>query len=550
MLNKLYIKNYILISELEINFIDGFSTITGETGAGKSILLGAVSLITGQRADTKVLLDKEQKCIVEGHFDIEKFNLQKLFEELDIDYESTTIIRREINAKGKSRAFVNDTPVSVSVLKQLGDNLIDIHSQHNNIFLNNTDFYMQIVDSFAGINKLVSTYSNKYKTYKDSLQELNELEGIVAKSKQDLDYVQFRFTQLEEANLVIKEEEKLEIELNKLNNSEEIKTSFNTIYQSLVLSDENIINAIENIENTIVNVSQLGIETEVYEKRIKSVIIELKDIAEDIDSINSTIEYDASKIDLLNDRLNIIFSLHQKFGVNSNVELIDIKDELSEKLSGFSIDESKSLLLKKDIGKKEKELLEIANKISEKRNSKKGKIEKYITEILVLLGIKNAVFKISIQTGNRLLKHGLDDVEFLFSANKNIEVSSISKSASGGEVSRIMLALKSLLAKTSNLPTIIFDEIDTGVSGEIAAKMADIMHELSQSTQVLSITHLPQIAVKGKEQFIVYKDDTDKTSQTKIAKLNKVDRVNEIAKMLSGKELSSAAIENAKALLN
>ena len=550
MLSKLYIKNYILISELEIDLSKGFTTITGETGAGKSILLGAVSLITGQRADTNVLLNKEQKCIVEGYFDIADFNLQNLFDELDIDYEPNTIIRREINAKGKSRAFINDTPVSVSALKQLGSKLIDIHSQHNNILSNNTNFYLQVIDAYAGLNEQVLEYSDKFKHHKSKLIELEELEKELAKAKQDLDYYQFRFTQIDEANPIIDEETKLETELNKLNNAEEIKTSLSSVFHVLSESDENIISAIKNTESTIASVSNLGIETEEYQKRIQSVLIELQDIADDIDLINSGVEYDAGKIESLNERLNLIFGLHQRFGVNSNEELLKIKEALNQKLSGFAIDESKSKNLRKEIEQEEKELFNIAKTISNKRKEKKKEIEKNIISVLVSLGIQNAVFNIDINTTNILSKSGIDEIKFLFSANKNIETSEISKVASGGEVSRIMLSLKSLLAKTTNLPTIIFDEIDTGVSGEIAAKMAEIMFNLSSSTQVISITHLPQIAVKGTEQFVVYKDDSDEKSQTKITKLDKEERIKEIAKMLSGKELSVAAIENAKALLN
>jgi DNA repair protein RecN (Recombination protein N) len=315
-------------------------------------------------------------------------------------------------------------------------------------------------------------------------------------------------------------------------------------------NDENVITALKNIENLISAVDKLGVDTKEYQNRMQSAIIEIQDIAEDLNNINSDIEYDADKIEFVNERLNLIFGLHQKFGVNSNEELIKIKEELNGKLANFAIDESKSEKLRKEIAKQKNELLDLAKAISKTRKAKKPDIEKYITDVLIQLGIKNAVFKIEINTSTELNQSGIDEIRFLFSANKNIAVSEISKIASGGEVSRIMLSLKSLLAKTTNLPTIIFDEIDTGVSGEIAAKMAEIMFDLSSSTQVISITHLPQIAVKGNEQFIVYKDDSDKKSQTKIAKLAKEDRIKEIAKMLSGKELSSAAVENAKALLN
>jgi len=547
-LQNIYIKNYILISELNIEFNKGFTTITGETGAGKSILLGALSLLTGSRTDTSVLFDKEQKCIVEGFFELANYNLEPLFSDLDIDYDNTTIIRREINKTGKSRAFINDTPVNISTLKIIGDKLIDIHSQHNNLSLKDNSFYFQVIDSFAKLNKQITEYKAEFKIFGKKTKELNKLKEQLAKEKQELDYHQFQFDTLNNANLITDEQDGLEQELKKLNNSEEIKQNLSKIYFELEERDESIISKLKEIENTFSKLSSLGIEGE-YAKRIESIIIELKDIAEDSDSINGEIIFDALKIEELNDRLNLIYELQHKYSVSSISELITIKNKLEEKLLSFNTNDTYLKKLTAEVEQLNSELFTKAKKISETRKKSKSEIEKIISSNLVELGIKNALFNIVIEQTETLSQNGIDKIQFLFSANKNVETADIAKAASGGELSRIMLSLKNMLANSNNLPTIIFDEIDTGVSGDIASKMADIMQKLSEKTQVISITHLPQIAAKGNEHLIVYKTDTNNTTETSIKKITDNDRITELAKMLSGKNITDAAMQNAAELL-
>lgn len=548
MLQNLYIKNYILISELNIEFNNGFTTITGETGAGKSILLGALSLLTGSRTDTTVLFNKDNKCIVEGFFELGNYNLEYLFTNLDIDYDNTTIIRREINKTGKSRAFINDTPVNISTLKIIGEKLIDIHSQHNNLSLKDNSFYFQIIDSFSKINKQVIEYKNKYTALKKLTKELNELTDKLSKEKQELDYHQFQFDTINNANLISTEQEELEQELKKLNNAEEIKSNLSKINLDLEESDENIISKLKDIENSYNKLSLLGIDNK-YASRIESIIIELKDIAQDSDSINNEIVFDASRIEQLNNRLNLIYELQHKYSVSTINELIDIKNDIEKKLISFNTEDTKLKELNSQVTSLNNELLNSAKNISEKRNRSKSDIESIISLNLHELGIKNAKFKIEIEQADNLSINGIDKIQFLFSANKNIATADISKAASGGELSRIMLSLKNMLANSNNLPTIIFDEIDTGVSGDIASKMAETMQNLAKKTQVISITHLPQIAAKGNQHLIVYKTDKNNTTETSIKKINTNDRINELAKMLSGKNITEAAIQNATELL-
>ncbi len=548
MLQNIYIKNYILISELNIEFNKGFTTITGETGAGKSILLGALSLLTGSRTDTSVLFNKEQKCIVEGFFELANYNLQILFSDLDIDYDNTTIIRREINKNGKSRAFINDTPVNISTLKIVGEKLIDIHSQHNNLSLKDNSFYFQIIDSFSKLNKQIADYKAEFKIFGKKTKELNELKEQLAKEKQELDYYQFQFDTLNEANLIVDEQDELEQELKKLNNSEEIKQNLSKIYYELDESEESIILKLKEIENIFNKLNSLGIDGG-YSKRIESIIIELKDMAEDSSSINNEIIFDTNKIEELNSRLNLIYELQHKYSVSTISELLYIKNEFEEKLLNFKANDTSLKKISTEVENLNKELFVKAKKISQIRNKTKTEIEVIINSNLFELGIKNAQFNIEIEQTETLTNNGIDKILFLFSANKNVPPADISKAASGGELSRIMLSLKNMLANSNNLPTIIFDEIDTGVSGDIASKMADIMQKLSKKTQVISITHLPQIAAKGNEHLIVYKVDINNTTETGIKKITGKDRVTELAKMLSGKNITEAAMQNATELL-
>ncbi len=546
MLQNLYIKNYVIIKEININFNKGFTTITGETGAGKSILLGALSLIMGKRVDTSVMLNKEKKCIIEGHFNISEYNLKSFFENNELDYDDNTIIRREINTNGKSRAFINDTPVNINTLKNLSSKLIDIHSQNNNLLLKDKDFYFLTIDSFANTQNEVNSYTNYYNKYKKLLKQKQETEQTLEKQKQETDYLQFRFDQINNANLEETEQETLETEYKKLSNAEEIKENLTKVYYLLYENDENIISQLKYVSSIFENIKKLGINED-YAERINSVIIELSDIASDTEILNNSIELDNFKLEEINNRLNEIYNLQQKFGVQSIKELLDIKTQIENKLLSISTNDNKLSEITAEITKTEKQLHKLAENINKQRINASKKLQNEIKKILQNLGIKDADFIINIQQTEELNKYGKNKIEFLFSANKNIEPQELSKTASGGELSRTMLALKSILAKKSNLPSIIFDEIDTGVSGEIASKMAEIMKDLSTNTQVISITHLPQVAALSDYHIVVYKNEKETSSEIKL--LNKDQRINEIAKMLSGKNITEAAIKNAKDLL-
>jgi DNA repair protein RecN (Recombination protein N) len=548
LLQNLYIKNYILISELNLEINSGFTSITGETGAGKSILLGALSLLTGSRTDISVLLNKDQKCIVEGIFNLENYNLENIFTELDIDYNKNTIIRREINQNGNSRAFINDSPVNISTLKILGENLIDIHSQHNNLLLKDNNFYLQILDSYSKNTNLVNDYKNQHKELKRTEKQLAELIETSNKNKQDIDYFQFRFNQINDANLLSTEQEELEQELKKITNAEEIKEKLLKINYELIENEENIIIKLKELTNTFLALNKLGIEQN-FAQRIETSIIELKDISLDCDKINSEIIFDPKKSEEINKRLNLIYDLQHKFSAKSITELLSIKDELNLKLQTIDNNDKELLKLQKEVNIQIEQLLEKAKTISKNRKSVISEIEKTINSDLIKLGIPNSNFKIIIEQLEKFNETGLDKAIFLFSANKNIAPDKLSNTASGGELSRIMLALKSMLANSNNLPTIIFDEIDTGISGEIASKMAEIMLKLAKNTQVLSITHLPQIAAKGSKHLLVYKNDNNSKTQTNIKYIENNELINEIAKMLSGKNITPAAIENAKDLI-
>ena len=548
MLQNLYIKNYVIIKELNIDFNTGFTAITGETGAGKSILLGALSLIMGKRADTSVLRSNDEKCIIEANFDIKEYNLQNFFEQNELDYDENTIIRREINPKGKSRAFINDSPVSLAILQELSDKLLDVHTQNSQHLLKSKSFYFLLLDNIAKINKQVADYQAKYKQLKNLEKEAEKLKSEIDKQKQDADYLQFRFNQIAEANLQSDEQEELEKEQKTLSNAEEIKQELSKAYYLLYEDDENIIAKLKQVHRIFENLQRFDIEQS-YAERINSAIIELNDIASDAEILNNSIELDQTRLFEVEERLNLIYDLQQKFSVSSIKDLLKIKDDLEAKLLNINTGNEKLKELQKQIDTINKDLWNLAKEISLKRKNTAKQVQKKIENILKQLGIKNANFEIRIEQNNELNNYGIDVVKFLFSANKTSDLQEINKSASGGELSRIMLAIKSIITKTVNLPTIIFDEIDTGVSGEIASKMAEIMLELSKTTQVLSITHLPQIAAVANYHFVVYKTDSKNETITNIKQLTENERINEIAKMLSGKNITQSAINNAKDLL-
>ncbi len=550
MLQSIYIQNYALINELEIDFNKGLNIITGETGAGKSILLGALSLVLGQRADTSVLKDKTRKCFVEAKFQIKQYLIKDFFKQNDLDYEDLTTIRREITDNGKSRAFINDTPVNLTVLKDLSNNLIDIHSQHESLLLGDDHFQLSLVDSFANHYDLLDNYRNKFEEYNILTTEYKKLLNNADKAKADLDYYQFQFDQLEAIKLVEGEQEEMEAELEQLNHAEEIKLNLTNSDQLLSGEDVSIISNLKQTKSAIESISKYIKEGESLVQRIDSVYIELQDVNNEIEKLNEKIEHDPVRIEFIRERLDTIYSQQQKHKAATIKELIDIKEQLQKKIDHITSYDFETEKIKKEIDSLNNELHSLSDSISENRKNIIPKIEKKVVEILQLLGIPNADFKVEQVPAEEFLPTGKEFIKFLFSANKNVALEELSKVASGGEISRLMISIKSLIVETTTLPTIIFDEIDTGTSGEIADKMGSIIKHMSEKMQVINITHLPQIASKGDFHYLVYKKDNHETTNTYIKLLSKDERINEIAKMLSGEALTDAAIQNARVLLS
>lgn len=549
MLKQLTVKNYALIEELEINFDAGFSIITGETGAGKSILLGALSLLMGQRAETSVIKNNEQKCIIEGIFNIEFYKLNDFFQINELDYSTLTIVRREITQNGKSRAFINDSPVNLNILKELGEQLIDIHSQHETLKLNKTDYQLEIVDSYAKNFDIIENYKFKFKELKKLHQELKNLKELSEKNKSEQDYLLHLFTELDNAKLDEIDLQDIENEHEALSNVEIIKQNLSSIYYNLngeefpaVLQVKNALDASKNIAEYLIKALELN-------ERLNSVYIELEDISSETEILNNTIEHNPERLQILNDNLDKIYSLLKKHKVETIEELIEIRNKFQVNLDEINSYDENIKNLEKNIEKTTSDLEILAKELSSRRKNEIPKIEIEILNLIQQLGMPNSSFKILVNPLKEFTLTGKDEIFFLFSANKNVEPQPISKVASGGELSRLMLSIKFLVSRTKSLPTIIFDEIDTGVSGEIAFKMGNILKKMSKNLQVINITHLPQIAAKGDYHFKVYKVENEKGTSSEIKKLEEAERLNEIAKMLSGENLSEAAIENAKELL-
>ena len=550
MLKSLYIKNYALIHELDIEFNSGLAIISGETGAGKSILLGALSLILGQRADTQVLLDKTSKSIVEGSFEVGAYHLEDFFLENDIDYDSRTNLRREINIAGKSRAFVNDTPVPLTVLKELGMQLVDIHSQHNNILLGDNQFQLQVIDAFVGSSKLLDTYKKDLSLYKNLESEFVQLKEKNDKAQTDLDYFQFQYDQLDSAKLMEGEQLDLENEQDLLTHSEEIGSSLEKISHSLEGEGDDILDKMRAIRLMLERMKEYFAPASEMFDRFESTEIELRDLASEIDSAKQDIVHEPGRLEIIAERLSLLYSLEQKHNVKTVEDLIEIRAKLLKDIENIATSDKDIELREKDLKDRKVNLFVLAKKISEKRKKVIPIIEKEISGILHQLGMPNARYAIDHRTTEFLSTNGIDQVDFMFSANKNSRLQDLKKVASGGELSRVMLSLKSLIAKSVLMPTIIFDEIDSGVSGDIADRVGEIISKMSGSMQVINITHLPQIASKGNQHFLVYKTDEENITRTHLRLLGNDERVMEIAKMLSGKDLSEAAIENARILLN
>ena len=550
MLTSLSINNYALIDKLSIDFSNGFSTITGETGAGKSILLGALGLVLGKRADLTSLKNKEEKCIIEGHFSIKKYALKDFFELNDLDYEDVTIIRREILPSGKSRAFVNDSPVNLQTLVELSEYLLDIHSQHQTLELTEEQFQFQIIDAVASNQSLLVDYRHNLKNYKSLLDTLEQQKELYAEGLKEQDYLAFLYNELEQAKLSDGEQEEMEIQLEKLNNVELIKEQ---LEKSLLLSDNEqfgILQQIKEFKIAIQKISQFSSEYALLYERIESISIELKDIVNEVNRFSDSVDNDPERLAFFTQKLQLIYTLQKKHQVNTVGELLQIQQELNGKVSSLETLEKSILELENQIQKEQIILIDLAKNIHLNRKNSLPSLTKMLISILSQLGMPNVQFKIELTFSDTFFSNGKDAIQFLISTNKGSDFGLLKKVASGGEMSRIMLAVKAVLAQYSSLPTLIFDEIDTGVSGEIANKMGDIMKEMSKNMQIFAITHLPQIAAKGNFHYKVFKSDLGDKTKSEIILLNNDERIIEIAQILSGNSLSDSAINHAKALLN
>lgn len=550
MLKQLYIKNFTLIDELNISLYPGFSVITGETGAGKSIILGAIGLLLGNRADSKAIKAGRDRCVIEAHFDLSRYGMQKFFDDNDIDYDADdTIIRRELTAAGKSRAFINDTPVPLTRMRELGEQLVDIHSQHQNLLLQKEDFQLNVVDIIAQDADQLKVYQKEYYAYRKAKELLEELKAEIAKNRENEEFMRFQHKELEDANLQEGELEQLEQEAETLSHSEDIKTALYEADSALSGDDDSILDKLKNATHQLENICDVYPSMADVAGRMQSSYIELKDIAQEISSSVDHVEFDPNRLDAINTRLDKLYTLQQKFHVETVTELIATRDRIAEQLSHIDNGDE-------DIEEKEKEVAALLVKAEKQaalltsiRQKSAKAIEKEMKGRLIPLGIPNVRFEIAFAE-KPLSGNGADKVSFLFSANKSTQLQPVSQVASGGEIARVMLSLKAMISGAVKLPTIIFDEIDTGVSGKIAEKMADIMEEMGlQNRQVLSITHLPQIAAKGSHHYKVLKEETENGTISHMKELNNQERIEEIAQMLSGSDITQAALANAKELL-
>ncbi len=549
MLKSLQIKNFILIDHLEWKPEQGFNIITGETGAGKSIILGALGLLTGARADSKSLLNESDKCVVEGVFDLESYNLKSIFTANDIDYEAITNIRREINPAGKSRAFINDTPVNLEILKEITDSLLDIHSQHDNLLLGRADFQLQLIDAFAQNENLLYEYQLNYSIFKKLNKKLNELRDTALKSQKEFDYDSFLLKELIESKLQIGEQEHLEHELGLLDNAEEIKLKLSASVDAMVEGEISASSILTMVVSNLNQLSKFANEFETYKIRVQAVFEELKDIAKELNRIEEKTEANPEKAIETRSRLDLIYKLQKKHAVLSIDELLAIETELQIKVSAFQNIDIEIANIEIDL----KAIMALIEKrsqtLSDKRIGVFTTIETKLSSLLVDLGMPNASFSIQ-QTVTDFTDTGIDKISMLFSANKGLAPVQLKNAASGGEFSRLMFALKYVMAEKSALPTLIFDEIDTGISGEIAVKMGEMMKKMALGHQIITITHLHTIAAKGNAHYFVYKEDGEARTNTRLKKLSQTERISEIAQMIGGKNPSTLAFESAKELIN
>ena len=550
MLRKLFIKNFALIDKLDIELHSGFSVITGETGAGKSIILGAIGLLLGQRADSKALKQGADKCVIEAHFDLSRYNLQPLFDENEIEYDDTdTIVRRELTAAGKSRAFINDTPVPLSMLKELGEQLVDVHSQHQNLLLNKQDFQLSVVDIIAKDAQELTNYQQTYSQLQTAKSQLQALKDDIERNRQNLDFLQFQYDELSQANLQDGEQEELEQQSDTMTHSEDIKTALYTADNALSAEGTGVVASLRNALSAMRSIERVLPAASEYVERIDSSYIELKDLSQDISSQLERIDFDPAELDAVNNRLDRLYDLEKKYHVETVGELIEKRDELKRQLSNIENSDEAVAELEAKCQKLKTESEKQADMLTKLRTKAARQIEKELQGRLVPLGMPNVRFSIDVAKAE-LGHSGQDKVAFLFSANTSTPLQPVSQVASGGEIARVMLSLKAMISGAVKLPTIIFDEIDTGVSGKIAEQMAQIMQEMgNHDRQVISITHLPQIAALGSVHYKVEKEETAKGTTSRMRQLTPEERVTEIAQMLSGSDVSEAAIQNAKQLL-
>ena len=550
MITHLYIKNFTLIDELSMDLHPGFSVITGETGAGKSIILGAIGLLLGQRADPKTIKTGKDRCTIEAHFDISRYDLSRFFQENDIDYDADDcILRRELTAAGKSRAFINDTPVALQLMRELGERLVDVHSQHQNLLLNKENFQLGVVDVLAGSHKQLADYREAYQQHREAVKALEQLQADISQNRQDEDFMRFQYDELTAARLQPSEQEQLETESETLNHSEEIKGALYEAEEALD-GDEWMLQRLRRTSNAISSIERVFPDVGDLPARLESCYIELKDMAADICSMLDGVDFDPARLDTINQRLDLLYSLQQKYRVETVAQLIEMQQQLGQQLSRIENSDEELAALQQQVEQTLRQATEKAALLTQMRQQAAQTIEKQMKERLVPLGIPNVRFSVSMQP-KPVSTDGADKVAFLFSANKSTPMQPVAQVASGGEVARVMLSLKAMISGAVKLPTIIFDEIDTGVSGKTAEQMALIMQEMgSRGRQVISITHLPQIAARGDHHYLVEKSETTDGTVSHMTLLTQQQREGEIAKMLSGANVSEAALQNARELLS
>lgn len=550
MLKSLFIQNFVLIDNLDIHFDQGFSVITGETGAGKSIILGALSLVLGQRADGKSIKQGADKCVIEAVFDVSKYQLESFFLDNDLEYDSEScILRRELYASGKSRAFVNDSPVSLAILKELGTKLIDIHSQHQNLLLGDNRFQLRVVDVMAENEILLILYKKEYTRYQGLRKELSNLKERAAQSKQEEDYIRFQLDQLEEANLQPDEQDELEQEQETLSHAEEIKSSLYRVSSCLDGEEQGVVSLLKESLSSMDALERYFPRAKEIAERLRSAYIDLNDLASEMEGLIEDVEFNPDRLTWVNGRLDTLYALQQKHRVSSVEELIVLRDQFRAQLADIDSFDEQIAALEKQVQNSYKELLQQASVLSEQRKIASVAFAQQLVEMVAPLGMPHTRFQVDVVPRKEPESDGMDEIRFMFSANKSMAIQPVAQTASGGEISRLMLCIKAMIAGFTALPTIIFDEVDTGVSGDIADKMGHIMQDLGSKMQVFAITHLPQIAAQGKAHYFVYKEDIQDRTVTRIRPLGKEERVREVARMLSGSALTEASLANAKDLL-